>query len=245
MQTADNRPQDPCIVAGVQPLLTELHDAVDIRLHGPGDADRDPLEQFIQQTFRQAFGADIHSFYPQLAAFSCHGRLRAVAGYRSGANLSLFSEQYLDEPVETLMARHLDHSVERCRVVEVGNLALAGSGDARWVIAAMTLLLRAAGYRWVLFTAVKTVFNTFQRLGLRPVAIAIPDPARLTDTGDRWGSYYAADPRVYVGDIQSGYLKLSSHIAPGQHRLHALLQAAQHLGRHTFPVSGCTQRRIG
>jgi hypothetical protein len=230
MNTTVGLEHNPCIVAGVQPLLTELRDPVRIHFRDQHDTGRKPLEGFVQHTFQQTYGAELRVFYPNLTAFTTCGQIRGVVGYRNGVAQTLFSEQYLDTPVEMVMATHLDQVVERRHVVEVGNLALTGTGEARWVIAAMTVLLQAAGYRWVLFTAVKSLFNAFQRLGLRPVQIAIPDPKRLPDGGNYWGSYYEAGPMVYAGNIEAGYKKLSAHISQRQPRLHALMQEARRLG---------------
>ena len=230
MNTTVELEHNPCIVAGVQPLLTELRDSVKIHFRGQHDTERKPLEGFIHRTFQQAYGAELRTFYPNLTAFTTGGRIRGVAGYRNGIAQPLFSEQYLDAPVEKVVATHLDRIVERRHVVEVGNLALSGTGEARWVIAAMTVFLQAAGYRWVLFTAVKPLFNAFQRLGLRPVQIATPDPKRLPNGGNDWGSYYEAGPMVYAGNIDAGYKKLSAHISQRKPRLHALMQEALRLG---------------
>jgi Thermostable hemolysin len=221
---------NPCIVAGVQPLLTELREPVSVYLRGQHDAGREFLEDFIHRVFQKTFGADLRAFYPNLAAFTSGSRIRGVVGYRHGMASPLFSEQYLDVPVERVMATHLNQNVERRHVVEVGNMALAGPGEARWAIAAMTVFLHAAGYRWVLFTAIRPLFNAFQRLGLNPVQIAIPDPARLPDSGSLWGSYYHAGPGVYVGNIEAGFKKLNAHVSPRQPRVHALLQEARRLG---------------
>jgi hypothetical protein len=230
MNTPVEPEHNPCIVAGVQPLLTELHDHVRIHCRSQHDTGRKPLEGFIHHIFQQAYGAQLHAFYPNLTAFTTGGRIRGVVGYRNGVVQPLFSEQYLESPVEKVMTTHLDQIVERRHVVEVGNLALTGTGEARWVIAAMTVLLQAAGYRWVVFTAVKPLFNAFQRLGLRPVQIAIPDPRRLPDGGNCWGSYYEAGPGVYAGNIEAGYKKLSAHVSQRQPRLQALMQEAARLG---------------
>ncbi len=230
MSTTVELKHNPCIVAGVQPLLTEFRDPVRIHFRGQHDTRREPLEDFIQRIFQQTFGAQLHVFYPNLTAFTTGGQIRGVVGYRNGMAQPLFSEQYLDAPVEKLMAKHLDQSVERRQVVEVGNLALASAGEARWVIAATTVFLQAAGYRWVLFTAIRPLFNAFQRLGLKPVQIAIPDPSRLPDGGNLWGTYYQAGPMVYAGNIEAGYNKLSAHVSQHHPRLRALLQEAQRLG---------------
>jgi hypothetical protein len=233
MNTTVELEHNPCIVAGIRPLLTELRDPVRIHCRGQHDAGRRPLEDFIYRAFRQSYGAELRGFYPNLTAFTTGGRIRGVVGYRNGVAQPLFSEQYLDTPVEKVMATHLNQIVERRHVVEVGNLALTGTGEARWVIATMTVFLQAAGYRWVLFTAVKPLFNAFQRLGLKPVQIAIPDPKRLPDGGSHWGSYYDAGPMVYAGNIEAGYKKLVAHVMQGTPRLHALMQEAQRLGAST------------
>ena len=233
MNTTVEFEHNPCIVAGVEPLLSDLREPVRIHFRGEHDAERRPLEVFIYRVFQQAYGAELHTFYPNLTAFTTGGRIRGVVGYRNGITQPLFSEQYLDDPVEKMMTTRLDRNVERRHIVEVGNLALTGTGEARWVIAAMTVLLQAAGYRWVLFTAVRPLFNAFQRLGLNPVQIAIPAPERLPDGGNHWGSYYQNGPMVYAGNIEAGYRKLSTHVSQRQPRLHALLQEAQRMGTGT------------
>ena len=215
-----------CIVPGVQPLLTELQESVATHFCCASDSRRASLEQFIHDVFKQAFGAELHSFYPNLLAFTTGMQTRGVVGYRDGMVKPLFSEQYLDSAAESVIGVHLGQEIERQQLVEVGNLALAGRGEVRWVIAAMTVFLYAAGYRWVLFTAVKPIYNAFQRLGLRPIQIAKPDPERLADGGSNWGSYYQAGPVVCAGDIAAGYKKLIACLSPRQPLLNNLLQEA-------------------
>lgn len=225
-----DRPAHACITPGVEPLLSDLPSAIQADYCGADDPRRAVLEGFIGDTFRRAYGAELSAFYPNLTAFRCEGELRGVVGYRDGMVKPLFSEHYLDAPVETVISAHLGETIERQRLVEVGNLALAESGDARWLIAAATAFLHAAGYRWVLFTAVRPLFNAFQRLGLRPIVIAAPDPARLPDGGRNWGSYYQAGPLVCAGDIEAGYRKLSQHVGARNPRLQILLHTVRRLG---------------
>jgi len=110
------------------------------------------------------------------------------------------------------------------------------------------VFLHAAGYRWVLFTAVTHLFNAFQRLGLKPVRLAEAEPGRLPDAGASWGRYYEAGPVVCAGDISAGLGKLARSAALGQPRLHALLDSAYRLGSLARPmrtsaalVAGCAQ----
>jgi hypothetical protein len=226
MQFEKSRDPDPCVVPGVQPFLNELRQRVVIRIHGDGDPERAPVEAFIRRVFLHSYDARLNHFYPTLLAFHSGRRLRAALGLRDAAAGSLFAEHYLPSPAETLVAAHWSRVADRRQLVEVGNLALAGAGEARWVIAAVTTFLHACGYRWVLFTAVRTLFNAFRRLGLNPIPLAAADPGRLPDGGRQWGRYYDERPMVCVGDIQSGYRKLSGFVSHGQPMLRALLDEA-------------------
>ncbi len=216
----------PCTLEGVDPLLAELRQAMTLRRVPVGHPDRPAVERFIHGVFRHSYGADIRCFYPQLLAFSDQAHLRAAVGYRCGLTRPLFAEQYLDAPAERAIRAVCGEPVERARIVEVGNLALASPGQARWLIAAVTLYLHAAGYRWVLFTAVRPLINAFQRLGLNPLPLAPADPARLGDAARGWGSYYAGGPLVCAGDIAAGHRKLSGSVTSRQPLLQALLEQA-------------------
>ena len=141
-----------------------------------------------------------------------------MVGCRGAADEALFAEQYLDEAAEEAVGRQLGLEVSREYLVEVGNLSLAYPGQARAVIAATTAFLAAAGYRWVIFTAARPLFNAFRRLGLRPIPLACADPERLSGGSDSWGCYYDGKPHVYAGDIQAGLAKLTG--AAGSSRTH-------------------------
>lgn len=227
MSTSSFSPVSPCVVEGVEPLLTELPHPITLEVLEAGHPDRHRTECFVRAVFKQCYDADIRSFYPTLMAFGLHAELLGVAGFRDGQGQALFSEQYLDQPLEQLIGEHWVETVERRQIVEVGNLALANPGQARWIIAAVTLFLHTAGYRWVLFTAVKPLINAFRRLGLNPITLAPADPGRLADDGQHWGSYYASHPLVCVGDIQAGYRKLIASAGTRQPLLQALLDQVQ------------------
>jgi hypothetical protein len=222
------REPDPCVVPGVQPFLNDLPRPVSVRLHAPQDGERAPVERFIRRVFMDSYGARLDSLYPSLLAFSSGNTLRAAVGLRAAGQGPLFAEHYLPAPAEALISDRWGRPAVRGQLVEVGNLALAGPGDARWLIAAVTAFLHACGYRWVLFTAVRPLVNAFARLGLSPVRLGDADPACLPDGGRDWGSYYEQRPVVCVCDIRSGYRKLSAFVSEGQPLLHALLGEAFH-----------------
>ena len=147
-----------------------------------------------QEAFtRQQFGVRwLHRDHPQT--------LMAAAGMRPASSGPLFLEHYLEEPLESAISRLAGVTLGRERMVEVGNLASLSAGSARIMITTVTWLLATRGLRWVAFTGASTLINSFQRLGLVPTVVAQADPARLNETAQCWGHYYAQHPHVYVGD---------------------------------------------
>jgi len=175
----------------------------------PGDDLRTLFEDFIQQRFRKAHGADIRHFMPELfGVHNAEGQLCAVAGVRRAHLEPLFLERYLDEPIEPLISATAERMVDRRGIVEVGNLAASDTGSARLSIIAITYLLAMGGLEWVTFTGNIGLVNSFHRLGLKPVTLCAADPQRLGDERQHWGSYYQSKPWVHVGNIRAGFIHL-------------------------------------
>jgi hypothetical protein len=157
-------------------------------------------EVFVQAIFRHAYGAQLQTFYPLLLSILFPGGdYAAVAGVRPAGSERLFSEHYLDEPVERILG------VERDRIVEIGNLAPASAGQARWLICTLTAFLGGAGFTHVVFTAIPKLKNAFGRMGL-PLTKHADASAECLPPGQAriWGSYYESRPAVYSGDIRIG-----------------------------------------
>lgn len=228
---AERSGNDPCILDSVQPLLSELDAPIHINATDVDHDHRLEAEGFIHRVFARRHGADVQSFYPTLLSFRDPEHQRAVVGFRGALSGHLFAEQYLEEPAHTLIGERVGKAIAREALVEVGNLALENPGDARWVIAASTCFLHALGYRWVLFTATRALINTFQRLGLQPLALGEARPLLLHDKGEQWGNYYQAGPMVCAGNIASGYQKLHRHAGHGQPLLRSLLDQMEYRAR--------------
>ncbi len=217
---------DPRII----PLLKTPEKLPSLRCYRPLDAGRQRLEHMVRETFRHSYGARPRRLPRDLLGFEAQGRLLGVAGLRPADEGRLFSEQYLDDPVEKLIATASNTGVRRDQVIEVGNLALSNTGEARWLIAAVTAYLHGAGFHWVLFTAVAPLYNAFQRMGLQPQRVAPADVRRLDDPDEDWGSYYAQSPQVCFGSIRAGQRHLQAVITARQSRLRVLWERAATAG---------------
>lgn len=235
---AERSGNDPCVLDSVQPLLSELTASIHVDVVDAGHDHRVEAEGFVHHVFAQRYRADVQSFYPTLLSFRTQGKLRAVVGFRGALAGQLFAEQYLEQSAQTLIRERVAETIAREALVEVGNLALENPGDARWVIAATTCFLHGLDYRWVLFTATRSLINTFQRLGLQPLALGEARPLLLDDKGEHWGNYYQAGPVVCAGNIASGYQKLHRHVGYGQPLLRSLLdEMEQRTGLVAYPES--------
>jgi len=197
------------------------------------------LEQHIHQRYAQTYGADIRHFLPTLIAVEANdGHVLGVMGVRPAAREALFLEQYLDDPVEQVLGRHLGVAVERLRLAELGNLAAGLPGTARMLILALSAYLRGAGFDWVVFTAVPAVRNAFARLDLQLVELAEADGARLGTGLAHWGSYYTQRPVVVACDVHRSYAQLQ-HVIALEHSLASaprLWRSALALGEHQAGV---------
>lgn len=177
---------------------------------GPGAPGRSSLEAFIARSFHDSYGAEVRHFcHILLGCRDAEGNWIAALGYTPAAQGPTFLEQYLDQPVEAALSERVRDTVGRADIVEVGNLASVHPGAARALIVSTTRLLHDLGLRWVAFTATVSLLNSFTRLRLQPQVLAVADPARLADAGQRWGSYYDTQPKVMFGDIRYGYVQLT------------------------------------
>ena len=163
-----------------------------------GASDRAEVEQFIGDVFREAYGATIRRFKPCLMSLRDHdNKVVAACGFRSAALEPLFLENYLDQPVETVLSECTGSPVERGDIVEIGNLSVIEPGMARYLIAAILNQLHATSKQWAVFTTVPVLRNAFIKMGLNPIMLGDADKSRIPQEEQaEWGSYYAQKPQI-------------------------------------------------
>lgn len=170
-----------------------------------GAPPRGELESFVAHAFRDKHDAQIQSFMPELLGMrNAGGELRAVAGFRPARQERLFLEQYLDQPVEALLAAKTGRPVERRQIIEIGNLASNGCRQARHLVSLLPRYLLDRGYNWAIFTATDIVRGVLQSVGAELIELAVADRAKVRTGDDSWGTYYRNDPRVMAGYLPDG-----------------------------------------
>jgi hypothetical protein len=185
-----------------------------VEMSAPQDRNRSEIERYIHLSFLQAYGADVKQFMPELMSLRSEaGQLMGALGLRRARNENLFLEQYLDRPVEQLLAAKIHTPVGRDGIVEVGNLAVSAVGGGRWLITALTAYLYASREKWVVFTAGPVLCNAFSRLGIELVELGDANPSQLSsDELEAWGRYYEQKPKVMAGRIEPGYRVLQKRL---------------------------------
>ncbi|MFK8066831.1 MAG: thermostable hemolysin [Gammaproteobacteria bacterium] len=188
---------------------SEQADVYDLKLLDQNAAERQLTERFISKIFHETYAANLQSFYPFLLTIkNKNDQFSAVAGVRPACLEKLFSENYLEKPIDEVL------KAPREKIIEIGNLAPADAGQARWLIATLSSFMNAAGFTNVVFTAVPQLRNSFRRMGLPLSELAKATADHLPeDDISHWGNYYNCNPVVFVGDLRVGKMALSKMMA--------------------------------
>ncbi|WP_437814903.1 thermostable hemolysin [Sorangium sp. So ce1078] len=165
----------------------------------------------VRQKYRRSYGAEV---MPNPDCFvictADHGlgagasKVVACAGMTFSSDARLFSEQYLDEPIEQTISRMERLPAGRDEIVEVGSLASVERRAGTELIRAVPILAWCLGKRYILCTITASLKLIFDAVGLNFQPIRGADADRLgAGTRDRWGSYYDQRP-------QTGYIRLDA-----------------------------------
>ncbi len=192
--------------AAGQPAAAGTPESPVFKLQEHVGADRAAVEAFISRCFAERFGCRLEAFMPRLFSLRNQaGEICGAYGLRS-ASRKLFLEQYLDTPIENIIAARTGSKIERRSIVEVGHLSGTFPGAARAMIGLLTERLHHEGFEWVAFTGTSSLRNAFFRLGLSLIDVQAAALDRLpAEARTAWGSYYDHAPRVLVGNVLDGY----------------------------------------
>jgi hypothetical protein len=199
----------------------------------PDGINRQAAEAFVHDCFHQYYQADVQHYLPILMGLSDESQqLQAVLGFRHASHEEpLFLENYIDQPVEQLLASRIQAPVDRERLVEVGNLAVTPRGGGRWLITALTAYLSATQAEWALFTIGPVLQNAFKRMGLELIDLAEARRERLPEAEQSlWGRYYEQKPRVMAGNVAHGH-EVLINLCRREEALMRLWQQAMAVGR--------------
>jgi len=156
---------------------------------------RRQVEHQIRKTYCERFSAQIKTLPALLVASEDGtGGIECAAGIRF-TDRSLFSECYLDSPVERVLKQRLGCNVRRAQVVEICNLVARKPGCSLQFISDVISLVESLDAHWAIFTATRPLRSLLRRNGIAMTELARADRNRVPNPSD-WGTYYKHDPWV-------------------------------------------------
>jgi Thermostable hemolysin len=173
---------------------------VKVRVAVPGTLEWNCAVALVKKRYQESFDATVNPNPDRF--FVCYAdsdsnELQALAcvGITFASKRRLFSEQYLDAPVEEVIAAREDREIRRDTIIEVGSLATVGFGVAAELIRVLPILAWCMGTEYVITTATARVRNICEKTGIffLPLGLATPDhlsPAERIN----WGGYYQEQP---------------------------------------------------
>lgn len=157
---------------------------------------RPVVESAIRSAFQRDHGARLDRLPACLVASTDEAGVICAASLRFAED-GFFSERYLDQPIEQLIARRTGARADRAALVEVGSLAADRPGEVKDLVGGIIRFLHHRGTRWAFFTATARLRTFLGRAGIPLVELARADPSRI-DGVEAWGAYYQQDPRVML-----------------------------------------------
>lgn len=175
--------------------------------------ERQRVETFIRDIYHSHYNASIAVTYPTLMSVrNSSGDILAAVGFRLASEAPLFLEQYTRQPIENVLSSIYAKPIARHQVVEIGNLASAGKGASIFLFGAIASYLLNLGVNYATVTGTEQLRKRFRLLGLRPHILCDADRTLLNSSENNWGSYYATQPKVLAGSLESSMEQLNRQL---------------------------------
>jgi hypothetical protein len=162
-----------------------------------GDPLRAAAERFIRETYASRYGARLEDFPSRLLTVVGAGDdVLCAAGLRFQAD-GFFSERYLDIPIEGALDALSHRTISRSEIFEVTTLASRAPRAMASFIESVGIFGKNNGFAWSFFTLTSRLHRLVERLGHPLTHLADADYRRIQDH-ERWGTYYASEPKVFA-----------------------------------------------
>jgi hypothetical protein len=162
-----------------------------------GDALRDVAEAFIRTVYADEYGAELQAFPSRIFALrDDSGEIVCAAGVRLQHD-GFFSEHYLDFPIEQALGAASTRAISRSEIFEVTTFASRAPRATAGFIESVGNFGMTNGFVWSFFTLTRRLHRLVERLGHPLTHLADADYRRIPDH-ERWGTYYASEPKVFA-----------------------------------------------
>jgi hypothetical protein len=168
------------------------------------------VEAAVRSVYAERYGAVLTSFARTIVAdLNEEGGVECAAGIRFGYE-ALFSECYLDQPIECILQSHHDCDIKRECIVEVSHLAGPNAGRSIVFVQELIEFLHTKDVEAAIFTATRPLRGLLRRNSIKMLELGRADRARVADP-ETWGSYFDHDPRI-VAVVRQEPLATTRHV---------------------------------
>ena len=162
-----------------------------------GDALRYGAEAFIRNVYFVQYGAQLQTFPSRIVALvDDSDEIVCAAGVRLEDD-GFFSERYLDSSVEQALGAASKRTIARAEIFEVTTFASRAPRATAGFIESVGNFGETNGFVWSFFTLTRRLHRLVERLGHPLTYLADADYRRIQDH-ERWGTYYASEPKVFA-----------------------------------------------
>ena len=143
------------------------------------------------------------SFFPVILVVKDFktSRILGAVGLRYADAYPLFSENYLSQSIEQVIAENEQIQIARNEIIELGHFVVDQSSDVNLVIPMIARFLKSLNVKWVVYTLSRPIKVAFQRLGIKLTHLQHAHADALQNSPSDWGRYYDYKPAVYYSNI--------------------------------------------
>ncbi|MDV6316428.1 thermostable hemolysin [Idiomarina sp. HP20-50] len=172
----------------------------------PTHRNRTSVETFICDRYWLNFNACLSHLPETLLGLYENGTLVAACGIQFAEQKPLFSQWYLDKPLQQYLVGNKHLPAAEC-IAEVGSMAAIRPNYLPLLFKAVVESLLLLGRTAVVFTATRALQKYFAREGIALTLLAEAKRAALPDSiQDIWGNYYQHQPLVLSGWLSQGQI---------------------------------------
>ncbi len=178
---------------------------------GPSHPEFDRFVKFTERKYLEVYGARIQ-VRDQRLMLETNGDKHASIFVRGSSEL--FSEKYLHQPIEELIAIYSKTPVDRCCIVELGSFAATDLATAVDLFRNLARQFRREKIAHILLTVPRRFLTKFTQYGVDYSLLAMADEKLLgADQQGCWGNYYQGKPTVVLISMDRlGKPQLSSSV---------------------------------
>ena len=186
-----------------QQIISPYARGLQMMLISPADELRKETEQFINAGYKKHFEAELVEFFPIILVVKDwkKGRILGAVGLRYADDYKLFSEQYLNQSIESAIASHQIADINRDEIIELGHFVVDQNHDVNTVIPMVASFLKSLNVKWAVYTLSRPIKVAFQKLGIQLTHLQHAHPKALQGSASDWGKYYDFKPAVYYSNI--------------------------------------------